>query len=69
MFQTLQRKSWLNRNKIQFNGESRWLTIPIIKSNFQVIKDVKINYKIHFIKSHIGMLKQEYRGVIFIYIS
>lgn len=53
-------KSWINRNKILFNNQVRWLTIPIRKSNLQLIRDVEINYDSDFMKSHFGILKQEY---------
>ena len=53
-------KSWLNRNKIVFKNELRWLTVPIRKKNLQLIKDVEINYDTDFIKSHLGIMKQEY---------
>lgn len=53
-------KSWINRNKIEFNQEVRWLTLPIRKINFQSIREVNINYDSDFIKSHLGMMKQEY---------
>ena len=53
-------KSWLNRNKIVFKNELRWLSIPIRKKNYQLIKDVEINYDSDFIKSHLGIIKQEY---------
>lgn len=53
-------KSWFNRNRIQFNQDERWITMPIRKVNFQKIRDVEINYDSDFIKSHLGILKQEY---------
>lgn len=58
-------KSWINRNKIKFNNQLRWLTIPIKRANFQIIRDIEINYDSNFIKSHLGMQKQEFQKKIF----
>lgn len=55
-------KSWFSRNKILLNGEVKWLTIPIERSNksYQKIIDVNINYSINITRKHLGTIKQAY---------
>jgi hypothetical protein len=60
------KRDWRNRNLIKTPNGLKWLTIPVIVKGkyFQKIKDTKILDN-KWIKSHLGILKQNYQGAKF----
>ena len=53
-------KSWVTRNRIIFNGEPRWLTLPIHRNGKEQVAAIKINYASDFARKHLGMVRQAY---------
>ncbi|HNL85178.1 MAG TPA: WbqC family protein [Chitinophagales bacterium] len=40
------KQGWINRNRILINGESRFITVPLIQAgSFKMIKDTEIDYR------------------------
>ncbi len=58
------KRSWQQRNKIAFNGESKWLTVPVLTKNqrLQLINEVKIDPEQDFQIKHHAIIEQAYRG-------
>lgn len=56
------KRSWQQRNRINFNGKNFFLTVPVLsKNNFhQKIKDVKIHQNTNYIKKHIKTIEASY---------
>ena len=57
-------KGWHSRVKILFDGQEKWLTVPIIKSGHsgQKYYDVQIDVEKNFEKKHLGTLAQAYKN-------
>jgi len=53
-------KSWLTRNRILLDGETRWLTLPIKRNSTQKIYEVLINQEVNFKQKHLGTIKHAY---------
>jgi len=45
-------RSWQNRNKIKTPEGFKWLTVPVVKSFGQLIKDIKINNSLDWQQKH-----------------
>jgi hypothetical protein len=56
------KNGWRNRNRILFNDNLLWLTIPIYQKNKfgQLLKEVKINYEINWMVKHLNTIKHAY---------
>lgn len=56
------KRSWQQRNRILSNGESKYLTIPVISKGRreQMIKDVKI-YEKNFFRKHLMIIEHNYK--------
>lgn len=55
------KQSWQQRNRILFNNNYKFLTVPVDKkSSSKLIKDIKIYHNSPWKQSHLGMLKQTY---------
>lgn len=56
------KRSWRNRNKIKTPDSSIWLTVPILINLDEgtLIQNVKINYKINWMKKHMDSIKFSY---------
>lgn len=57
------RRSWQQRNRINFKGQEKWLTVPVKKTGLrnQIIKDVEIVNHEWKIK-HFNLIKEAYTG-------
>lgn len=56
----LSHQSWQQRNRIKTSQGVRWLTIPIVRQEFQRICDVKINYNTDWQRKHWETIEQSY---------
>lgn len=55
------RQDWRNRNRINtINGNTIWLSVPIIGGINQLIKDVIIDNSQNWIRKHLDSIKQNY---------
>ncbi len=52
-------KSWITRNKLHFDNQTRWFTIPIYRKgrSTQLISQTEINYSRNFIRKHLAILR------------
>lgn len=55
------RRDWRSRNRIQFGGKDRWLTVPVSGSRNQRINEVLVTDSA-WPTSHLGTLKAAYRA-------
>ena len=55
------RRDWRSRNRIQFDGKDRWLTVPVSGSRNQRINEVLVADPA-WPTGHLGTLKAAYRG-------
>lgn len=55
-------KGWHSRVRFLFNGQEKWLTVPIIRSgrSGQKYYDIQLDEKQPYAKKHLGVLKQAY---------
>lgn len=51
---------WRNRNRIKTAQGTQWLTVPTLKSTFQLIKDVLIDNNDNWKVKHLKSIKQNY---------
>tara|TARA_B100000212_G_scaffold337954_1_gene313681 strand:- start:530 stop:1225 length:696 start_codon:yes stop_codon:yes gene_type:complete len=52
-------KSWLTRNRLLYNGEVKWLTIPVYKKKI-AIRDLEVSFKLNFQRKHLGFIRSSY---------
>ena len=52
-------KSWLTRNRLLYNGEVKWLSIPIHKKKIAIM-DLDIAFKLNFQRKHLGFIRSSY---------
>ena len=52
-------KSWLTRNRLLYNGEVKWLTIPVCRKKI-AIKDLEISLNLNFQRKHLGFIRSSY---------
>ena len=53
------KRSWRNRNRIKIPNGLIWLTVPVLinLNEGTLIQDVKINYRLNWIKKHVDSIK------------
>ena len=56
-----EKSSWQTRNKIPINNIAQFLTVPVLGSRSQLIKEVLINDEINWRRKHIKTLRQLYK--------
>ena len=58
------KRSWQQRNKIAFNQQPKWLTVPVLTKNrrSQLLNEVKIDTAQDFRTKHHAIIEQAYRG-------
>ena len=62
------RRDWRTRNKVKLlDGSTRWLTVPVIGSRDQLIKDVKIDNTQEWRQKHLNTLQASYAKSPFFY--
>ena len=52
-------KSWLTRNRLLYNNETKWITLPTYKELLP-IRDIKINHKVNIKRKHLGLIRSSY---------
>ncbi len=57
-----EKSSWQNRNYIIMQGERKLITVPVLGSRLQNIKDVKINYNTNWQKKHSVTIQDNYKN-------
>ncbi len=57
-----EKSSWQNRNYILIQGERKLITVPVLGSRLQNIKDVKINYNTNWQKKHSVTIQDNYKN-------
>jgi hypothetical protein len=58
----IERRSWHVRNKILVQGREKFLTIPVVGSNEQILKNVKIDTSRDWAQKHLRTWEQSYAG-------
>ena len=56
----LEKSSWQTRNQILIDGKQKYLTVPVLGSRNQLIKDALVNENNNWRKKHINSIVQNY---------